>query len=143
VSSLPNLLSHNTRSTSSLDFLRSKYRECCAEHAGCRLQQSNGLTYPSRIIDVGESDDSPIYLCDTQGVSHRESYACLSHCWDQKQPFKLTKQTKLMLQDGLPMSALPATFQDAVLVTRLFGIQFLWIDSLWVNRRKLDELRSL
>jgi hypothetical protein len=48
-----------------------------------------------------------------------------------------------MLQDGLPMSALPATFQDAVLVTRLFGIQFLWIDSLWVNRRKLDELRSL
>jgi hypothetical protein len=99
------------------------------------LQGSSTLAKPRIVLYT--------YLCDTQGVNHRESYACLSHCWGQKQPFKLTKQTKSMLQDGLPVSALPATFQDAVLVTRLVGIRFLWIDSLWVNRRKLDELRSL
>jgi hypothetical protein len=128
----PNLLSRNTGSMSALTFLLSKYQECHEKHVGCRLQLSPVAIYPSRIIDVGKSGDSLIYLRDTQDLSNRGLYTCLSHCWGQKQPFKLTKGTKSMLQDGIIMSVLPKTFQEAIFVTRLLGIRFLWIDSLYV-----------
>jgi hypothetical protein len=137
----PKLLSRHTRSTSALDFLLSKYQQCRDNHLGCRLQQSPMAIYPSRIIDVGETENSPIYLRNTQGLSNHGSYTCLSHCWGQKQPFMLTKHTESILQDGMLVSALPKTFQDAIFVTRILGIRFLWIDSLYVDIRKLSKLR--
>lgn len=128
----PRLLSGNTRSMSALDFLLSKYQECRDEHVGCRLQPSPMAIYPSRIIDIGKLEDNLIYLRDTQDLSNRGTYTCLSHCWGQKQLLMLTKETKSMLQDGMLVSALPKTFQDAIFVTRSLGIRLLWIDSLYV-----------
>ena len=37
-----------------------------------------------------------------------------------------------MLYNGISVSMLPKTFQDAVYVTRILGIRYLWIDSLYV-----------
>ena len=128
----PSLLSNNTGSMSALDFLLSKYRECRDKHVGCRLQVASTAAYPSRLIDVGEREDALIFLRDTQDWSNQEIYICLSHCWGQKQPIMLTKESKSMLQDGVPVSALPKTFRDAIFVTRLLGIRLLWIDSLYV-----------
>ncbi|KAF2821373.1 HET-domain-containing protein [Ophiobolus disseminans] len=128
----PNLLSRNTRSKSALDFLLGQYQECRDRHVGCRLQASTVTIHPSRLINVGESGDSNICVRDTQGLSGQGLYTCLSHCWGQKQPLRLTKDTKSSLQNGVLVSSLPKTFQDAVFVTRLLGIRFLWIDSLCI-----------
>jgi hypothetical protein len=126
---VPPLLSPSMRSESALDFLVGKYQECRDRHVGCRLQTSQTVAYPSRLIDVGELHDS-IFLRDTQRLDERGPYTCLSHCWGQKQPFMLTNETKSMLHDGMLVSALPKTFRDAIFVTRLLGVRFLWIDSL-------------
>jgi hypothetical protein len=126
---VPPLLSPSTRSESAIDFLVGKYQECRDKHIGCRLQTSPIVVYPSRVIDVAKSKDS-IFLHDTQIFDERGPYACLSHCWGQKQPFMLTNETKSILHGGILVSALPKTFRDAVFVTRLLGVRFLWIDSL-------------
>jgi len=127
----PILLSHDTRS--GVDFLRDKLEECRAKHFWCRPQQSSSAVYPSRILDIGESVDSLVRLRDAQNLDDQGPYICLSHCWGKKQPIMLTKETSSILQDGIPVSALPKTFQDAVFVTHMLRIQFLWIDSLYVN----------
>lgn len=127
---LPALPSRNTGSTSALGFLLKKYQECREKHLICRLPSSPAAIYPSRLIDVGHLEDNEIRLRDTKSLRDRGLYTCLSHCWGQKQPFKLTKETQATLQGGMIVSALPQTFQDAVFVTRRLGITFLWIDSL-------------
>lgn len=59
------------------------------------------------------------------------SYTVLSHCWGKEpQHITLTESTEKMLQDGVALSSLPKTFQDAIAVTRMFQIQYIWIDSL-------------
>jgi len=42
----------------------------------------------------------------------------------------LTKANAKMLRQGIPNSRLPKTFQDAIIVTRKFKKQYIWIDSL-------------
>ena len=36
------------------------------------------------------------------------------------------------MENGIVHSELPDTFKDAVTVTRLLGIKYLWIDSLYI-----------
>ena len=52
--------------------------------------------------------------------------------WGKSQPLTLTQETAQVLEAGIPLAALPKTFQDAVFVTRTLGTRYLWIDSLLV-----------
>lgn len=128
----PPLLSSSTSSESALNFLISQYKRCRDEHIGCRLQPSPTTKYPSRLIDVGEKCGKFVYLRDTTCHTSRGPYVCLSHCWGEKQPLRLTEETELTLQNGVAVAALPLTFENAIFVTRIIGIRFLWIDSLFV-----------
>lgn len=59
-------------------------------------------------------------------------YAALSHCWGLAQ---IIQTSGLSLQSrirDIPWNSLSKTFQDAVTVTRLLGLQYLWIDSLCI-----------
>jgi hypothetical protein len=59
------------------------------------------------------------------------AYTVLSHCWGKNpQHIMLTKSTVEMLKTGIALSSLPKTFQDAIAITRIFDIQYVWIDSL-------------
>ncbi|PMD51003.1 uncharacterized protein K444DRAFT_543998, partial [Hyaloscypha bicolor E] len=51
-------------------------------------------------------------------------YTPFSHCWGTAPIWTTTKIRKL-----LPYSQLPGNSQDAIAVTRLLGLQYLWIDS--------------
>lgn len=127
----PDLLSDNTGSASAIQFLLRKYNECRDKHEQCRLWQSPTSSYPSRLIDVGIFADECIYLRDTGGFIDQGPYFCLSHCWGKTQPYSLTDETSSTLRGGLPITALPKTFQDAIVVTRSFGVRYLWVDSLY------------
>lgn len=126
---LPPLLSRSTRSTSALNFLVSKYNECRDGHSSCWLPIPSTATYPSRLIDLGKSQDT-VCVLDTAKLQDRRAYACLSHCWGQKQPLTLKKETASVLYAGIDVSCLPMTFQDAIFMVRMLGIPYLWIDSL-------------
>jgi hypothetical protein len=87
---------------------------------------------PHRVLDVTISDENSVRLVETQGkVGY---WACLSHCWGEKQPLKTTRDPDTLSQHqiAIPWDTLPKTFQDAIFVTRALGIQYLWIDSLCI-----------
>ncbi|KAH7370060.1 hypothetical protein BKA65DRAFT_386907, partial [Rhexocercosporidium sp. MPI-PUGE-AT-0058] len=39
----------------------------------------------------------------------------------------------------IPSITLPATFRDAVVITRLLGVKYLWIDSLCIIQDQLSD----
>jgi hypothetical protein len=116
--------------------------ECVTGHEECRSPRSSGGTgkeeetkpeLPTRIIDVGIDADGPaVRLVETKG--RQEHYVALSHCWGPptKRPLCTTKATFLQHLAGIPVSSLPKTFRDAVAITRLLHLRYLWIDSLCI-----------
>lgn len=70
----------------------------------------------------------------------RAAYVALSHCWGT--PVTTCQATTTTLDDlkniGIEWSSLPKTFQDAVIVSKAIGINYLWIDSLCI----LQDSRS-
>ncbi|KAK3298369.1 heterokaryon incompatibility protein-domain-containing protein [Chaetomium fimeti] len=91
---------------------------------------------PTRVIDVGIGD-SLIRLVEPCGRVAR--YICLSHCWGKQQIITTTKSTMRDRMAGIKMEHLSKTFQDAVILTRRLGVQYIWIDSLCIVQ---DDLRD-
>ena len=59
-------------------------------------------------------------------------YMTLSHCWGAAQLITLRKDNLAELRQGIQLTNLPKTFQDAVAVARWFQIRYLWVDSLCI-----------
>lgn len=107
---------------------------------------------PTRVIDVERPGSSMVRLTeDFARQSHTGRYVALSHRWGPKtkhSAFCTNRRNRTDFQNGIALSHLPKTFQDAVHVTRSLGIQYLWIDSLciiqddkcdWATESKLME----
>jgi hypothetical protein len=85
---------------------------------------------PTRLLDVGFDGDSSVFLWETVPRAGIE-WVALSHRWgDHNFSTKRSNCEKHM--NGLKVDSLPATFRDAVRVTRALGKRFLWIDSLCI-----------
>ena len=56
----------------------------------------------------------------------------LSHCWGSAEFLKLTAESVGQLSEGVYVSSLPQTFQDAAKIAKKLGVQYLWIDSLCI-----------
>lgn len=124
--------SNSTGSDKSFGFLTAKYRECRLNHSKCSQTMAESYV-PSRLLDVSALGWSKLNLVDRENAPLSPSaalYATLSHCWGGLQPLKLTSATNAMLRTGIPIEALPKTFQHAVHVARRLEIRWLWIDSL-------------
>jgi hypothetical protein len=101
----------------------------------CRAAKS---TLPTRVVYVGDGSREP-YLYETS----REDalYTALSHCWGGKKNIHLTTKTADLEIRGesIPISTLPKTFADAVLLTRKLGIKYIWIDSLCIIQDDAED----
>jgi hypothetical protein len=110
--------------------------EACNEHHGvCRHPEEESHTLPTRLIDVRPMDDSnePRLIASAQSCTPGTRYIALSHCWGNPAlSLKTTRDTIDEHMRTLPMSSLPKTFYDAVVVARTIGVRFLWIDSLCI-----------
>lgn len=85
---------------------------------------------PSRLVDVGP-DDEHIRLCETKGG--RGEYAALSYCWGENSiQLKATGPTLDKLKSHIPPERLPKTIQDAIKLTRMLGLSYIWIDCLCI-----------
>ncbi|KAI0187086.1 heterokaryon incompatibility protein-domain-containing protein, partial [Xylaria flabelliformis] len=86
---------------------------------------------PTRVIDVGTKDTAP-KLLESRG--RRAKYVTLSHCWGNGEytPLRTTEASLSGHYNEIPWTKLGQTFQDAILITRELGIQFIWIDSLCI-----------
>lgn len=120
------------------NLLREWLRDCNETHSdhGIACNAENEL--PTRVLDVGDAENpARLHLFRTKG--QRGKYFALSHCWGQSPLIRTMKDTIDAHYKAIKFDDLPKTFQDAVVVTRELGIQFLWIDSLCIIQDDADD----
>jgi hypothetical protein len=60
------------------------------------------------------------------------TYLTLSHCWGGQLMMKLLSSNVRAYEKAIQEQTLPATFRDAITVTRQLGFRYLWIDALCI-----------
>lgn len=114
--------------------------ECLSHHTRCKHVPSAEDYYPTRLIDVRvNSSNCELRLYPTSNGPIKEPYMTLSHCWGKARFLQLTSLTRDRLQQGFALAELPPTFQDAIMVTRALGLNFLWIDALCIIQDSLVD----
>lgn len=107
--------------------------DCINNHDGCKKAPP---FLPSRVIDVGPSDGSQEpFLCETGNLqlsNSQQSYTALSYCWGKTPFITTTLSTLPARRRQILFRDMPATFQDAVTVSRQMNIRYLWIDALCI-----------
>ncbi|CZR49320.1 uncharacterized protein FPRO_08940 [Fusarium proliferatum ET1] len=84
-------------------------------------------------VDVGEGDDSLVKLIDVKSCDHIPSlaYLILSYCWGTGNESSKTTESNLNGRlRGFSVSELPKTIRDAILLTRMMGYRYLWVDAM-------------
>lgn len=79
-----------------------------------------------------------IRLVSTANHQVSGPYLTLSHCWGSSLPLCLLRSNVQDFYSGIPLTALPKTFRDAVMASRRLGARYLWIDSLCIFQDKDD-----
>lgn len=120
-------LSRNRSSWSPL-LWRSWIDECVESHEPCYSLDRTKYT-PTRLIDVRSAATTPRLV---ESCGEFPDYVALSHCWGGSLPLRTTTTNLHDHLDGIPWELMPATFRDAVSVTRAMGYPFLWIDCLCI-----------
>lgn len=112
-------------------------KSCCEQegsHGRCG-PANDSIALPTRLVDVGTSQHPLIKLVETdQRETHGTCpYFILSYCWGQGNSSAKTTSDNLMkrLQE-ISVDELPKTIQDAILVTRMMGYQYIWIDAMCI-----------
>lgn len=106
--------------------------KCEREHQACVNHPS---TLPTRVIDLSETN---LKLIDPSPDGLHQ-YTALSHCWGSCPSFLTTRDNLKSRRQGFTLEDLPASFRDAVHVTRGLGIRYLWIDSICVLQGDKDD----
>lgn len=123
-------------SPAALDFMAFAMRRCLEDHPSCRKRTPDLPDLPTRVIDVGDSQTPPhLHI----GSPAKGRWVSLSHCWGGQVPYITTKQTLKDRVREILMDDLPATFRDAIVVTRHLGIRYLWIDAICITQDDMDE----
>jgi hypothetical protein len=97
--------------------------------------------FPSRLLDVGPPTSLDSVLClRVMDSAEAGPWVALSHCWGTRSDyFKTTTANFQDRQSKIAFDSLPATFQDAVVVTRKLGFQYIWIDSLCILQDDYED----
>lgn len=100
---------------------------------------------PKRVIDVGSIDGSmEPRLCLEGSQNHPVigKYVALSYCWGTA-PFLATTSSSIPSHTiAIPIAQMPQTIQDAVIITRNLGIQYLWVDAFCILQGDDEYARS-
>ncbi|KAK4108927.1 HET-domain-containing protein, partial [Canariomyces notabilis] len=110
--------------------------ECTTEHRACNMAKPPW--HPSRLVDLGcsRSSNNDVYprfsIVKGSKVSPGQKYITLSHRWGLSHTPRITVQNLGAYEQGMPMSALPMSFRDAITVAQRLGIRYIWIDSLCI-----------
>lgn len=125
--------------------VRNRLYACITTHPECGQSIHLGLQprLPTRVLYVknATSYHNSVKLVQTHGTTG--AYCALSHCWGpvDRQPIRTLKENIQDHYSGIPLTALPRTFRDAVILTARMGIDYLWIDSLCIQQDDDDDWR--
>ncbi|KAA8569233.1 hypothetical protein EYC84_000900 [Monilinia fructicola] len=127
-------LDPNLGSETNCKIARDWLKTCSEMHYECPSIEDKHL--PSRVVHVGTDDRDP-YIFQTGGMKGK--YIALSHCWGGWISVALTTETIKGFTERIPMADLPATFRDAVVITRKLGFEYLWIDCLCILQDSSED----
>lgn len=128
-----NVESTNTGSVETLNLAASWIHHCNASHRECARLREQEHRLPTRLIDVGTSDGSiKPHLFIPPASTTFTPYTTLSYRWGSAPSILLTQNSLSSLLEEIPFHLLPKTNQDAVMITRLLGIKYLWIDAICI-----------
>lgn len=106
--------------------------DCLANHQRCT---NDVFPLPTRVLDVLSRPEP--FLVIPGGK--RASYATLSYSVGQFDLLKTTKETIDEYKRCIPIAKLPQTVRYAVELTRVLGLQYLWVDSLCIDQSSLSD----
>lgn len=105
-----------------VDGLR-RLKDCHETLAICRRADIPLL--PTRVIDVGESNDSGAIRRHLSSPSERGAYTALNYCWGKVPQVTSTLESAKDLENRIALKSLSGSVQDAVKATRALYIRYL------------------
>ena len=118
--------------------------QCIDSHTQCFDVQTFAATrvvLPKRLLDLRfVAQKGLVRLVISQSLPQDAVYATLSHCWGGQCEKTLTVDSLKDFEEGLLLSSLPKTFQDAIIVTAKLSVSYLWIDALCIVQDSVDSL---
>ncbi|KAH7051372.1 heterokaryon incompatibility protein-domain-containing protein, partial [Macrophomina phaseolina] len=124
--------------------------QCFISHPKC--PKAIEVPLPKRLIDVGPSNSAPSLRLwknpcystarDKYDAPLTGTYLALSYCWGLSPFTVLSPQNQEMMEQEIEMSLLPKTIQDAIRITRLLHVRFLWVDSLCILQGSSSEAQE-
>ncbi|KAF2792569.1 HET-domain-containing protein, partial [Melanomma pulvis-pyrius CBS 109.77] len=127
---------------SSMTRARKWLSQCLKGHNKCQVAQSTerGQFSPTRLLEIGQPDAEKVRLRFGSAQDSTDiQYATLSHCWGSSKVLRLTSTSFQRLKEGIEISELAQTFQDAIFTARSLGIRLLWLDSLCIFQDSYED----
>lgn len=84
-------------------------------------------------------DERSLRLVHTADVAGTMEYTTLSYCWGEKFPLCTTTNMLAEFAQEIPSELMPATFADAIRITRAVGIPYIWIDALCIVQDDVED----
>ena len=111
-------------------------------HERCRSEFILSEEIPTRLLEIKFTNDMPtIRMTETSGQPReRRSYIALSYCWGKAIFPTLRTDNEKHYKEGIPLSTIPKTFQDAIQIAGWVRIQNLWIASLCILHNFLKPI---
>ncbi len=105
---------------------------CDRKHDVChnRSVPSSLTELPKRLLSLGTQNQRMAKIIEVSDLKVR--YTALSYCWGKRVFMKLTSHRINRLKSGVPIRALPKTFQQAITITKQLDVAFIWIDALCI-----------
>ena len=116
--------------------------DCSTRHENCI--QKKTTTLPTRLIDVNPDNAKDAVRLYTTESGELGVYTALSYCWGGPDNLLTTRSNIMSHSRGIATKNLPLTISEAVTMTRLLGIRFLWVDALCiVQDSKADKKKEI
>jgi hypothetical protein len=109
--------------------------QCTKHHDSCSKPRENFA--PSRLIDIGSPTEDPFLFIPPSGKSIQ--YVALSYCWGTSRHITLTTDKLESKQPRFPLDSLPKKSQDAFIICRKLGFQYIWVDALCIVQDSVDS----
>ena len=117
---------------------------CITRHDNCIETAKLAVpVLPTRVIDLGLSNQLEVVRLHSGGTE-RGLYFTLSYRWgyDNGAPFQTVRSNLEAYKISIPPLTLPQTIQDAIHITRKFGIRYLWVDALCIIQDSEEDWQA-
>lgn len=128
-------------------FAKMTLAACRKGHGVCNQACPPGARQmPTRVIDVGDqtlpASKRVTRIVLTKDLKQPQPYTALSYCWGRGTQAMLSDKNFADFLKFLPESKLSKTHIEAIDLTRLLGIRYLWIDALCIIQGNQKDWES-